>query len=128
MKTFKYITVLVFTISASSLLAQVSVKIDPVEFKASYFKYKGLLIDTRTPQEYNQGHVEGAQNIDVSDPESFEKHINAIEKDKPVFVYCAIGVRSARAASILRKKGFTKVYDLSGGYEDLVKAGMKSIR
>lgn len=72
------------------------------------------LIDVRTPKEYNEGHLSKSQNIDFLSP-SFSKDINALNKEKPVFLYCHSGNRSGKSVNIFLKAGFTKIYDLDGG-------------
>lgn len=114
-----------FLLSSLLVLGQSALKVNSIEFKASYFKYRGTILDVRTAYEFAEGHIENAKNIDVSGS-TFEAEIEKLDKDQPVFVYCAIGVRSAKAAAILRKKGFKHVYDLDGGYHDLLKVGMKN--
>lgn len=74
------------------------------------------LIDVRTPQEYAQGAIKGAVNIDYFDQELFLKKISALEKSKPVYLYCRSGNRSMKAARQLASLGFEKIYDLAGGY------------
>jgi rhodanese-related sulfurtransferase len=59
-------------------------------------------------------HLKNAQNICVTD-DDFKQQVNVLDKEKPVYVYCRSGKRSARAAEILKEMGFTKVYDLQGG-------------
>jgi rhodanese-related sulfurtransferase len=73
------------------------------------------LVDVRTPKEYEEGHIENALNIDVTD-DSFVKNIQQLNKEKPVMVYCRSGHRSARAAQILKEQGFKKIYNLDGGF------------
>ncbi|WP_299257388.1 rhodanese-like domain-containing protein [uncultured Aquimarina sp.] len=75
---------------------------------------KVQLVDVRTPQEYAEGHIEGAINIDFSD-ENFETLISEVDKSKPVAVYCGRGGRSGKCSSYMKKAGFTKIYDLDGG-------------
>ncbi len=120
---------LAFSIILSSLLvmSQSALKVNSIEFKASYFKYRGTILDVRTAYEFAEGHIENAKNADVSAP-TFDAEIEKLDKEQPVFVYCAIGVRSSKAATILRKKGFKHVYDLDGGYHDLLKVGMKNAK
>jgi thioredoxin 1 len=72
------------------------------------------IIDVRTPEEFAQGHLEGATNIDWRGND-FEKEIANLDKTKPVFVYCMSGGRSASATSKMRKMGFTNVVELEGG-------------
>lgn len=111
----------------SSAFSQSALKVNSIEFKASYFKYRGVILDVRTAFEYSEGHIENARNLDVN-AAGFDAEIEKLDKEHPIFVYCAIGVRSAKAAAILRKKGFKHVYDLDGGYQDLVKVGMKNAK
>lgn len=122
----KIAILLLLAISAWAL-GQSALKVNSIEFKASYFKYKGVLLDVRTPLEYAEGHIENARNIDLSNS-NFETEINKLDREQAVFVYCGIGVRSTKAAAMLRKKGFKHVFDLDGGYQDLVKVGMKSVK
>lgn len=76
------------------------------------------VVDLRTQAEIAQtGRMEGAQIMDISGPD-FEKKLGQLDKCKPVMVYCAAGGRSARAAEIMQKKGFSKIYDYTGGMSD----------
>ncbi len=72
------------------------------------------VIDVRTPQEYAEGHIKGAQNIDIYNPE-FDKLIGQLPKDKTYCVYCRSGRRSMMAAQKMAQMGFKKVYNLQGG-------------
>lgn len=77
-------------------------------------KQGAILIDVRSPQEFNEGHLEGA----ISIPEyEFKRKIEMKIKNKDaiIIVYCNSGRRSRRAADILRKLGYTNVYNLSQG-------------
>lgn len=125
MKKFTIIFFIVF--ACLHIFAQSALKVNSIEFKASYYKHRGILLDVRTAYEYADGHIENARNIDVS-LSTFESEIDKLDKDQAVFLYCGVGIRSAKAASILRKKGFKYVYDLDGGYKDLIKVGMRSVK
>lgn len=72
------------------------------------------IIDVRTPDEFSGGHLQNAQNIDISSS-GFEQQVEMLDKSKPVFVYCLSGGRSASAASAMRGAGFKEVYELDGG-------------
>jgi thioredoxin len=72
------------------------------------------ILDVRTPQEFNKGHLPDAINIDWYDND-FQKQIALLDKSGPVFVYCLSGARSAAAARLMRSQGFNTVYELSGG-------------
>lgn len=68
------------------------------------------LVDVRTPDEFGDGHIEGAINIPVSDIEA--RHGELGDKGAPIVVYCASGMRSAGAKSKLVKLGFSDVHDV----------------
>lgn len=72
------------------------------------------LIDVRSTEEYNGGHLKNARNIDVNGGD-FDEQANTLKKDKPVLVYCLSGGRSADAASKLKDMGFKEVYNMQGG-------------
>ena len=72
------------------------------------------LVDVRTPEEYHEGYIENAQNIDYYSP-TFDKDIQKLDKSKPVILYCKSGNRSAKCAAKLQQAGFEKIYDLEGG-------------
>ncbi|MEO8934591.1 MAG: rhodanese-like domain-containing protein, partial [Xanthomarina sp.] len=72
------------------------------------------LIDVRTPEEFNDGAIKNAQNIDFYS-DTFEQDILKLDKTKPVILYCKSGRRSAACAEKLVAAGFIKVYDLQGG-------------
>ena len=86
-----------------------------------------VLVDVRTPEEYTESHLLNAQNICWTCPD-FEQEIVSIDKNNPVFVYCAVGGRSAQAASKLRSMGYKKVYDLKGGIRAWHSQGMPETR
>ena len=74
------------------------------------------LFDVRTPEEYNLGHINGAVNIDFKNEEIFYRSFEKLNKSKPVYLYCRSGNRSKKSADILIELGFSKVYDLKGGF------------
>lgn len=81
-----------------------------------------ILLDVRTPAEYQEGHLPDATLIDIK-RDDFTAQINKLDKGKPVFVYCAAGIRSEKAAAILHAQGFKEVYDLDGGFNAWKDAG-----
>ena len=72
------------------------------------------LVDVRTEKEFNEQHIEQAININIEDVD-FEKNIQALDKTKPVYLYCRSGKRSNKAAQKMSSMGFKKIYDLNGG-------------
>lgn len=75
----------------------------------------GLLLDVRTPFEYENGHIEGSLNLEL---DTLRDNLDKItvSKDTPIYVTCRVGLRAYMAIKILRANGFTKLYNLSGGY------------
>lgn len=78
------------------------------------------VIDVRTAEEFAEGHVKGARNLDIRSGE-FESALKDLDKDASYSVYCRSGNRSAAAVEIMRNEGFTNVVDL-GALEDAAKA------
>ena len=75
------------------------------------------LIDVRTPAEFQAGAIAGAVNLNLLDG-TFESSIEQLDPTKTVFVYCAKGGRSGKAATLLKSKGFKSVVDLKDGYSN----------
>lgn len=85
------------------------------EFAKLIAKNDGVLIDVRTQGEIASGHIKGALFLDYLNGD-FQNNFPKISKDKPVYLYCRSGNRSNKAALQLVEKGYTKVYNLQGGY------------
>lgn len=88
------------------------------EFKNLISQSEVVILDVRTSGEYNDGHIEGALNIDVNSESFLETVEKEIEKNDTLAVYCRSGRRSANACKILSKAGYKKLFNLSGGYLD----------
>jgi phage shock protein E len=71
-----------------------------------------LIVDVRTPSEFEGGHIASAVNVPL---DTLQQAAAGWDKDRAVVVYCETGSRSAEAASYLAGAGFKKVYDLTGG-------------
>ncbi|MDY0405597.1 rhodanese-like domain-containing protein [Virgibacillus sp. 179-BFC.A HS] len=82
------------------------------QFRQGY--RKAQLIDVREPQEFKSGHILGARNIPLT---QLKQRLVELRKDKPVYLYCQSGTRSARAAQVLHKKGYEDVSQLKGGFK-----------
>ncbi|CAM4213360.1 rhodanese-like domain-containing protein [Zobellia nedashkovskayae] len=79
----------------------------------------GILMDVRTPEEFSEGHLDNAVNIDWFEAD-FIKNVDTIDRARPVYVYCKMGGRSAKAAYVLDSLGFDKVVNLEGGYDAFI--------
>lgn len=82
------------------------------------------LIDVRTPEEYNEGHIEGAVLMNVMDEQAFLAGIDTLDASHTYYIYCRSGRRSRKAAGQMIAKGLT-VVDLQGGYNAWKKAEKK---
>ncbi|HLV51659.1 MAG TPA: MBL fold metallo-hydrolase [Flavobacterium sp.] len=87
------------------------------ELKSSLKNKDVQIIDVRSKNEYNNGHIKGVQNIALT---ALEQNLDKIQKDKPVVIHCQSGARAAMAYSILRKNGFENILNYSGGINDWV--------
>lgn len=85
------------------------------------------LLDVRTPDEWNEGIIEGATMSNFYD-EGFETSLSTLDKEKPVAVYCKSGGRSGKAMSIMNKLGFKEVYNLDGGIGAWNKASKPTVK
>lgn len=92
------------------------------EFESIFVDGKAQLVDVRTPEEFAEGHIAGAVNINVNGDSFLEKAEKKLDKTKPVAIYCRSGKRSAKAARMLGRKGF-EVYNLDGGVNAWKDAG-----
>ena len=100
------------------------VKTIPAEEFAQYITEEGVqLLDVRTPEEYAEGHLEGAVLIDFKADGFVEKAEAQLQKDKPVALYCRGGRRSHSAAELLNKAGFKQLVELGGGITAWNEAG-----
>jgi len=115
--TFLSVSLLFLTFNG---LGQSAVKkITKSELKQKIAQSNIQILDVRTASEFSQGHISGAVNISISDPD-FSTAIDQFNKSKPIVVYCSGGGRSGRGAEILHQAGFSEVYDLIGGYTNYV--------
>lgn len=75
-----------------------------------------FIIDVRTKKEYQEGHLNGAINIPLSDIKGKIKDMNI---DKKILLYCQSGIRSKKALKILKDLGYNDIYHLKGGLENI---------
>ncbi len=114
MKNILFSFVLIISIIACSE-AQQTKRLNAKEFKELMDKTPSkTVLDVRTNGEVAQGVLAQATQIDFNGG-NFESQLDKLDKNKPVFIYCAVGGRSGSASGILAKKGFKQVYNLEGG-------------
>jgi NADPH-dependent 2,4-dienoyl-CoA reductase/sulfur reductase-like enzyme/rhodanese-related sulfurtransferase len=99
---------------ATNVLQGLTEPITPADFATWQSEGKAVtLLDVRSLQEFAAGHVAGAVNIPLD--QLRERH-GELSRELPVITYCALGMRGYLSERILRQKGFSEVYNLSGGY------------
>jgi len=74
------------------------------------------IVDVRTPDEWNEGIIDGAVMNNIYDAD-FEAKLGKLDKEKPVAVYCKVGGRSGQAMAKMQELGFKEVYNLKGGMD-----------
>lgn len=95
------------------------------EFKEKIKSQPGNVIDVRTLEEYNQGHLKITDSqYDWMNGE-FQDAVEEMDKDQTYYLYCRSGNRSGQAARMMKDRGFENVYNI-GGFEDLVSGGLES--
>ncbi|MDF1568939.1 MAG: rhodanese-like domain-containing protein [Spirochaetaceae bacterium] len=101
--------------AAETVLKTVSANEFFTEFERLEGDGDAVVIDVRTPEEYASGHAGDALNIDFYDKD-FRQSLDALDKESAYFIYCRSGSRSGRTLSLMKDLGFTRVYDLAGGW------------
>ncbi|MDO5499555.1 MAG: rhodanese-like domain-containing protein [Propionibacteriaceae bacterium] len=101
--------------------------LDADGFAAAVEQPDTVVLDVRSPEEYAQGHLPGAVNIDVNGAD-FEQRIAELDKTVPYAVYCRSGSRSATAVDIMAGQGFTSTYHLDGGIGAWTSSGRAVVR
>lgn len=81
-----------------------------------------MILDVRTPQEYQEEHLEDAINIDYYS-ENFQDRLSELDKNKIFLVYCQSGSRSTNAVTIMINLGFVELYNMLGGIAAWISAG-----
>jgi len=114
MKRIISIISVVLMFAACNTSGQKSSNISVDEFQKQIADANVQLVDVRTPEEFGQKHIANAKNININS-NSFEKELGALDKSKPLYVYCLSGGRSSKAADWAQKNGFKEVYNLDGG-------------
>lgn len=89
-------------------------------FKEILATGEAVLIDVRTPSEYEAGHIEGAVNVPLN---TLAQSLDKVATDKPVVVYCASGLRAGMATSVLRSLGYSNVRAFPPGWKGWSEAG-----
>ena len=91
------------------------VNVSPDEAEKVIREASPIVIDIRTKDEFDEGHLQGAVNVDFLSPD-FKRTLQTLDKNKTYLVYCQSGGRSGRSMKAFRDGGFTKIYHLNAGF------------
>lgn len=97
--------------------------VDPKAAQALIADQKATVLDIRTPEEFAEGHIPNAKNVDFFS-KSFRETLEKLDKDAPIVMHCQSGGRSGQALPIFKELGFTKVFHMNGGFSAWSKAGL----
>ena len=114
----KLISLTVFLFVSATAYCQDSTEIkiiDPINY-AKAISGDVQLVDVRTAEEYEAGHIEEALNIDFF-AENFLAQFEDFDKTIPIYIYCRSGNRSGKATKKLKDLGFSTIIDLKGGFK-----------
>lgn len=117
----KYLVLFFYTLVISSFLGcnqivhQDGLKhLNPKEFQSLIVLEEVQLIDVRKPEEFSEGHIPNAINIDYFS-DDFVSSIDMLDTKKPVYIYCRSGKRSGKSVTHFKEIGFSEIYNLEGG-------------
>jgi rhodanese-related sulfurtransferase len=102
------------------------INLDSSMFAEKIVESDVVVLDVRTPEEFNSGHIPNAINIDIYS-DYFNSDIAALDKSKSYAVYCRSGKRSVDASSEMDLIGFESTYNLTGGIIEWVDSGRETV-
>jgi len=101
--------------------------ITPAKLLSVMSEEKTVIIDLRNEKKFADGHIKGAINAEYHEA-TFLRDVKNIDKELRVILYCGEGVKSDKAADVMRKEGFQKIMILQGGYNRWLGEGHKAER
>lgn len=121
-RLFTLLTPLFLTLGCSQA-EDAAKNVDPKAAQALIADQKATVLDIRTPEEFAEGHIPNAKNVDFFS-KSFRETLEKLDKDAPIVMHCQSGGRSGQALPIFKEMGFTKVFHMNGGFSAWSKAGL----
>jgi hydroxyacylglutathione hydrolase len=97
------------------------ISIDPYEFSLDYKHDDIKVLDVRKPNEFDSGHIEGAQ---LASLQELPEKLNTLSKNDTYYIHCAGGYRSMIASSLLKAKGFQNIKNVYGGYSKIIETDL----
>lgn len=121
----RFLTALIILFAGVSCQAQDTdlIRLNAVEFEKKIAEKEIQILDVRTSEEFQSGHITHALQADWNNQPQFIDRVQYIDKTKPVYIYCLGGYRSTAAAQWMKSNGFNQIYELEGGINAWKKAG-----
>jgi len=105
-----------FLITAATLAAQRKIEVNSKTVSTMLQKDPKLIVlDVRTPEEYKDGHIPGAINLDIRQADTFNK-LDKLNRNAKYIVYCRTNHRSGMAVDHMMQSGFKNVYQMMDGF------------
>ena len=89
--------------------------LDQIKWASESVETNNIILDVRTPEEFSEGYIGNATNLNIYDANTFMSKIQSYNKENSYYLYCKSGARSAQACQIMSQLGFNNVYNLFGG-------------
>lgn len=115
MKNVLFVLLLFTAVSCQSQSGSADTKNSPDQFEQGIQSGNIQVLDVRKATEFKTGHIKNALQADWTNKDQFFDRIQYVDKDRPVYIYCIAGGRSAAAAEWMRSNGYKSVIELSGG-------------
>lgn len=116
-KLFIFITAITISLLMQDVAAQSTTPVSEKKFARLMKKQNAVLLDVRTKEEYQEGHIPGAVLIDVNKQDDFLQQVQKLDKSKRYLLYCRSGKRSEKALVLMKENGFRKIFHLEDGFE-----------
>jgi len=110
-----FVPLLAASVIACNGNAQKNIPLSPQDFEKGISGKDIQILDVRSMEEYQTGHIKKALLADWTKQDQFKERVAALDKTKPVYTYCLSGGRSGQAATWMKKNGFETVFNLEGG-------------
>ena len=89
--------------------------LDQIKWASDAFVTSNTILDVRTPQEFSEGYISNAVNLNIYDANAFMSKVQSFNKENNYYIYCKSGGRSSQACQIMSQLGFNNVFNLVGG-------------
>ena len=90
--------------------------LDQKKWANKALEISNTILDVRTPEEFSEGYISNAVNLNIYDANAFMSKIQSYNKENSYYLYCKSGARSAQACQLMGQMGMDTTYNLLGGF------------